>query len=472
MSSLLKVRFPYRWCRALLLLAGVGMLWAGQLAAQEMQAAGEYPIHKSCIDEPVFGHTACIYEANPGAAETVVLVHGLNGQALRDWGEQIPALARRYHVLTFDLPGFGDSSKDGGYYSPSRYARFIHFVTQRYARRPFSLVGHSMGGAIVLRYSGDYPQEVKRLLLVDVAGVLHRMAYARMLAASWLEDHALYGHRLGGFFDRMAYKFMTKIEGISSAGNEYLARKLLEHELIEADPAVIAAYTLANEDLNDALQHISMPVLLLWGEQDRVAPLRTAHALKARLPQARLVTFPGAGHSPMRDAAASFNGELLAFLQQEAPPSEGGDKLPQSVPPSGRRVSCRHQNERVYEGSFERLELHGCKGVIIRNARIGQLLAEESVVTINNSDIGSANGTALKAVGAELTLTATTLSGEVAIHASRSRLDLAAVTLDASHEAVTGGSGSSLIFSISEVHSTSRNGGLHGYFEVDHNTPL
>ena len=449
------------------------------LFAEEQAAPAALPIHKECIDEPVFGQRACIYEANREAAQTVVLVHGLNGQALRDWAQQIQPLARHYHVLSFDLPGFGESDKGPGYYAPSSYARFIRFVTERYARRPFHLVGHSMGGAIALRYSADNPDDVERLVLVDVAGVLHRMAYARMLAAAWAENQTVYGHSISGFFNKMTYKLMTKVEGLTGLGNEYLARKLLEHELLDADPQVIAAFTLANEDLSDALTRIRGPVLMVWGEEDKVAPLRTAMVLKARLPQTKLVTLPGAAHSPMNEASDAFNRELLDFLQgtegvgmeahvEETVP-ESGLEMPPQLP---RQIECRNQSDKVYEGSFERIVLHGCEGIVIRNATIGSLQAKESRAVIENSRIGMEEGTGLTSVGSELTITATTLSGRVAIHASRSRLDLAGVTLIGVEKAVSGDSGSSLIFSVSELRTPERSGSIHGYFEVDRNNPL
>ena len=487
------------------------LLWAvlflpATLVAQESEAL---PIHKECIDEPVFGRRACVYQANPQAEQTVVLVHGLNGQGLRDWAEQIQPLARHYHVLTFDLPGFGDSDKGPAYYAPATYARFVRYITERYARHPFRLVGHSMGGAIALRYAAEYPADVERLALADVAGVLHRMAYARMLASAWS------GQEIGGFFDKMAYKFMTKLEGLTGSANEYLARKLLEHELLDADPQMVAAFTLANEDLGDALNEIRVPVLMLWGENDKVAPLRTAKVLQARLPQAKLVILAGAAHSPMTEAPEAFNRELLAFLSQppETPQQIDADMLdgllqlpppydervaeeastpPQDeegvarllprvgadepepeleLPPRG-KVVCRSVRGTVSEGRIEHLVLNGCDDIVIRNATIGSVQSVQSRAVIENSRIGGLDGTALIAIGSELIITATELSGRVAIHTSRSRLDLAAVKLTARESSVNGEDGSSLIFSVSELSSPLRGGGIHGYFEVDDDNPL
>ena len=65
---------------------------------------------ENCSAEPVFGGKACVYEINKNAKQTVVFVHGLNARA-ESWISQIAALKNKYHVVSFDLPGFGKSSR-------------------------------------------------------------------------------------------------------------------------------------------------------------------------------------------------------------------------------------------------------------------------------------------------------------------------------------------------------------------------
>jgi pimeloyl-ACP methyl ester carboxylesterase len=137
---------------------------------------------ETVVTEPVFNGKARVFTAGPVAAPTVVLVHGLGDKAARDWDGLIAVLARDHHVVTFDLPGFGRSSKGNELYSPENYAAFLRYLVVEHIRtRPFSLVGHSMGGAIALRYAARYPQDVTALVLVDVPGILHRMAYSKHL---------------------------------------------------------------------------------------------------------------------------------------------------------------------------------------------------------------------------------------------------------------------------------------------------
>src|SRR5688500_7281843 len=131
-------------------------------------------------EEPVFGGRVALYWAGPAKGEPVVLVHGLGKPAARDWARVIPALAQRYRVYALDLPGFGESDKGNHLYTPDNFARVIESVLEKRVPRPFTLVGHSMGGPVALAYAAEYPQRVSRLVLVDAAGVLHRSGYAEL----------------------------------------------------------------------------------------------------------------------------------------------------------------------------------------------------------------------------------------------------------------------------------------------------
>ena len=144
-----------------------------------------------------------MYEAGRDHPYTVVLVHGLGEGAARDWEHVIPALARRYHVLTFDLPGFGRSEKQNALYSPANYAAFVKWIMEARVNGPFTLVGHSMGGVIALRFASIYPRNLRHLILIDTPGILHRsVAFSsagRSTADSWLGTPAVGGFGYRGF---------------------------------------------------------------------------------------------------------------------------------------------------------------------------------------------------------------------------------------------------------------------------------
>ena len=139
------------------------------------------------MPEKVFSGEVVVYRAGKRGAEPVLLVHGLSRQGAQDWAQAIPGLAANYEVFTLDLPGFGASGKGNHLYSPANYARVLDAVFGGRIKRPVNLVGHSMGGVVALAYAAAYPGRVKRLVLVDVAGVLHRSVYGEFLGRAMAE---------------------------------------------------------------------------------------------------------------------------------------------------------------------------------------------------------------------------------------------------------------------------------------------
>ena len=109
---------------------------------------------------------------------TLFLVHGLGTNGMRDWYTVLAPLAEHRRVVMFDLPGFGHSAQANVKYGPARYAAVLSRVIARYGPGPVDVIGHSMGGAISLFHAASYPEQVRRLIVVDAAGILHRDAWA------------------------------------------------------------------------------------------------------------------------------------------------------------------------------------------------------------------------------------------------------------------------------------------------------
>ena len=428
---------------------------------------------KECIAEPVFNSSACIYQANKTALKTVILVHGLNGDARRDWRYQIPILAKDYHVLTFDLPGFGDSDKEQAYYSPRKYAKFINFVSKRYAHGKVILVGHSMGGAISLRYSEMYPEEIEKLILVDVAGVLHRMAYSRQLMKGWLKSTVSDDSKVLSFVDRMANKVLNKIEPVVGPLSEMMDQYVLKNELVDVGSSTTSAVTLVHEDLSDALSVLTMPTMIIWGDNDSIAPMRTAKVLQQYIPQAKLNIIKNAAHVPMVDQHLKFNRLLKDYLKNTSERRKNVKTIITKSIETEAPLSeiCRNTSGRIYEGDYDTLDLVNCSYVVIRNANIKNLIIKSSTVSIENSEIVSEQ-TALDVTGSDVVITASKLMGETAIISSGSRLDLAGVTLIGEQYSVSSDTGSSIVFSVSSIDSHYDTRRIHEFVKVSIKNPL
>ncbi len=414
---------------ALLLLA------AGPAAAQEPVAWLEGTgATAELVPESVFGGRVMLYRAGPRGASPrtvpVVLVHGLGQNGARDWSQLIPALAERYPVYALDLPGFGQSDKGNHLYSPENFARVIEQVLAPRVAAPFTLVGHSMGGAVSLAYAARYPHRVARLVLVDAAGVLHRSVYAEFLARANAQ------RTLGDspWFDQVLRAIQLRTENWPLRADLALEIPAVRQRVLRGEPNAIAALALVEADFSRALREIRAPTLVIWGADDAVAPLRTGQALAGTIPGARLTVLEGAGHTPQMQLPKRFNPILLDELdgrQVAAPPY-----ALRKAPPQGERVGrCDKPGLREFSGDYARIELDNCPEALISNARIGSLRAAHSMVRVVNSHILDG----VEASSSRLELTGGSVGGDLLLDASS--LDAAGVRFEPRSPTLAGNGG-------------------------------
>jgi len=335
------------------------------------------------VDEPVFGGRVALYRAGRPGADAVVLVHGLGKAAARDWAKVIPALAAHYAVYAVDLPGFGHSDKGNHHYSPDNFARVLEAVMAGREQRPFALIGHSMGGAVALAYAAAYPQRVRRLILVDAAGVLHRSVYAEHLGR-------VAAQRAMGmdspWFESVVRAIQARAENWPVRGDLVLEHAGVRQRVLRGDPSAISAFAMMEHDFSQTLREIRAPTLVIWGAHDTIAPPRTGQVLAAVIPGARLTLLEGAGHAPQVQFPERFNPVVLDELdgrQFAAPPYA----LRERPLEGGRVAQCDGRRGEQFSGDYDRLVLDNCRDVEISNARIGYLRSHHSIVRIVNSHI-------------------------------------------------------------------------------------
>lgn len=433
----------------LLLLAGIGRGMASQPDPDTVPArpaVREYRIY-----EPIFKGEVYILEAGRQHTNNVVLVHGLGDLGSGTWQHLLPELARSYHVVAFDLPGFGRSEKRNALYSPGQYAAFLQWVVDRYTTGPVTVVGHSLGGAIALHYAASYPAKLNRLILADVAGILHRAVYTKELLGPKIPDLPgpidLKG-LMGGVLGRLP---APPLDLDFLLGNETLRSSILG-----GDPAKIAALALVQEDFSPLLEQVTAPTAILWGDDDTVTPLRTGLLLEALLPRARLRVIPQAGHVPMFDQPRLFNRAVLDALdarESDSPPPLDG---------TGERIGlCSGETGKTFSGSYAHIEITDCRDVHLTDITAAAVVIERSRVVMDQGDIRG-KGVALSVTDSSVTATGLRIKGDTAILTSGSTLDLAGVTLTGTTAAVRTQKPSTLLFSVSRAQSPSTRGFLHG----------
>jgi pimeloyl-ACP methyl ester carboxylesterase len=434
------------------------------LAFPALHAAEPSPIklHHECFAEPIFAGTACLYRTSFDASrKTLLFVHGISGNGKDDWEKQIAPLANQYNLLLPDLPGFGQSSKQSTDYTPENYARFLRFVTHRYTDQPIYIMGHSLGGAVALLYAAYYPQEVERMVVIDVAGILHKIAYSKSFVGNWTGH--FFGDLFGRFFSGLTGEWLNRVDEIATPDATMQPGK-------DYAPATIASFTLINSNFSPYLELITAPVLVIWEEEDRITPLRTGQALTARLHNALLETIPGRGHMPMQESSELFNQKITTFFA--ASTEQLFDALRQSnaapaYQPAPLSLTCSNKRDMVFEGNFEKLELHNCSNIRIINSTLQQLVARKSRFEIINSRIVS-DATALQLKGTEAIITGSQIKGEIAIEASGSRVDIAGTELMGRRSSLYSKHGSEFLFSISTINSPIFSGPIHGLETPEH----
>lgn len=416
--------------------------------------------YEECIEEPIFEGRVCTVQANREAKIGVILIHGLGG-SVDDWLHTIPALATNFHVVAFDLPGFGKSDKGSQHYTPTRYARLAHFLADHYLQdKPYHIVGHSMGGAVALRFAAQQPLRFQRLVLIDAAGILHPQVITKYQAGSMME-RASGMQQFRGFAERLSGKLLEQAERMPISPTDIVDTALGRDHVLDGGPEKIAALALAGENFSYAISSVTAPTLILWGDNDLVVPLRTGKVLASRMPHARLEIISGSGHEPMLEQTELLNAlvrkhllasdDVLAGYYQQASP------LPWFA--SKRVGACSGESGKLFEGDYRAIELRDCSNITIRNARVGQLTVLNSRLNLTDTDI-LGKDVGLLADNSDITITNGEISGGIAINAVSSRFDLAGVRLNGTRAAVRGVN-SKFIFSVSQVSSPHKTGPLH-----------
>jgi pimeloyl-ACP methyl ester carboxylesterase len=416
--------------------------------------------------DPVFGSDMLVVQAGMQHPQTLVLVHGLGQNGFTDWIGVIPQLAQRYHVVSFDFPGFGYSAAPNGKYSPTNYARVLDGVISRHANGRATIVAHSLGGAVALRYASNSPAKLDKLVLVDAAGILHRTAFVK------------YSARLPISVEQMPAFLKDRVARIKDFGNEAVekifsnpdpTRLLGANETIWGSVMgnrtnVNAGMALVEEDFSADIPKLQTPTWILWGEADSVAPLRTGQMLAYRLPRAQLLTMPGVEHTPMEPATAQI---FLPLLERAL----AGDPQPAALPepPGGvlSDVRCTGETDRLYSGHFREVIIQGCSAVKLQNLSAQRVVIIDSMVQMLNTRVRNASGSALEVVNSELIATAGEFSGDVAISADKARLDLAGIRMDARKTAVTIKRFTRVVGSSTEIRSPAYTGTWQGSQEIE-----
>ncbi|UCC71110.1 MAG: alpha/beta fold hydrolase [Gemmatimonadota bacterium] len=229
-----------------------------------------------------------MYYFEAGVGAPLVMLHGLGGSS-RWWFPLFPELSSAsLRLIAPDLPGFGRSP--GPLLGIADAARAVIKLVDRMGLAHFFLCGHSMGGAVAAQIAADYGGRVRRLVLVDTAGI-PGVGPERLLG------------RIAQPWSWCPLRFYSTFIG----------------DVLKAGPRNMlnAAHELRRYDIRPNLDRIRAPALVIWGEKDGLTPLEHGRRIAAGLPDGRLETIPGARHLPMVSAPDVVSRLIVRFLGED-----------------------------------------------------------------------------------------------------------------------------------------------------------
>lgn len=247
-----------------------------------------------------------VYGAGP---RKVLLVHGLAARS-ETWTDLVPLFpAERYTIYQLDLLGSGESSKPkaADYSIRGHSQRLLRFL-EREELTGVTLVGHSLGGAVVLlaaieaMMKGD-AETVAAMVIIGGPGFIQRLPFMaeifqnRYAAALFI---ALYAPDLWITLGlKMAYHDHRLVD------REHIARYAPCYRNREAKRALVETcrqlVPVDQEEIATRYKDLSLPVLLLWGRHDQIVPLSQGTRLEAAIPRSQLEILEECGHNPQEE---------------------------------------------------------------------------------------------------------------------------------------------------------------------------
>jgi pimeloyl-ACP methyl ester carboxylesterase len=265
---------------------------------------------------------------NPDAPP-LILQHGGRDHC-RSWDWVAEELRHDWHIIAPDLRGHGDSawSPDGNY----ELSAFVYDMAQLIHQldlAPVTIVAHSLGGNIATRYTGLYPENVRKLVAIEGLGPSPKVQAERDSLGigprfrQWIDDK----RKAAGRLPKRYPSLETALDRMK-AENTYLsdeqARHLTLHGISRNEDGswswkfdnylnIWAAFDMPREDLLTIWDAITCPVLMLYGANSWASNPETDGRI-AHFNTARVVEFENAGHWLHHDQFDRFIGELRGFL--------------------------------------------------------------------------------------------------------------------------------------------------------------
>lgn len=245
-----------------------------------------------------------VEDLNPDGNKTILFIHGwpLNHKLFEYQFHTLPEMG--FRCIGMDIRGFGKSDKPWKGYDYNRLADDVRMVIQALQLQNITLVGHSMAGAISIRYMARHNgYGVSKLVLVDAAAPIgFTKETADRLFTQGSNDRP---KMLEGVGDTFFFQYTSRpfSDWFLHLGLEAASWSTLKTIL-----------SLRDENVVPDLGRISVPTLIVHGIHDQVIPFSQSHSLNQSIRNSQVIPFKYSGHGPVWEERSKFNRELVAFI--------------------------------------------------------------------------------------------------------------------------------------------------------------
>jgi pimeloyl-ACP methyl ester carboxylesterase len=259
-------------------------------------------------------------------APALFLVHGSNA-SLHTWEPWVERLKTRYRIVSLDLQGHGLTGPiPGGCYTTGCMAGTVEAVRAKLGIERIAIAGNSMGGGVSLAYALAHPQRVSALILVDAGGAPVERPEPPPIGFR-IASSPLIGPVAAQITPRgLVAETLEQSVSVKSVASEAAATRYWE--LLRAPGNREATmqrwaqgWTRFSTEGLAPLRGI--PVLILWGKEDRLIPATAADWFQQALPQAKVLVYPAIGHIPQEEAPDRSAADVDAFLTRALAMPEG-----------------------------------------------------------------------------------------------------------------------------------------------------
>lgn len=210
------------------------------------------------------------------ASRQVLILHGWGSKSER-WQTVAKLLSGRgFKVIIPDLPGFGKSDKPNKAWGLDDYSNIINELVSKLELNRFSLLGHSFGGNVAIKYSLNNPEKIERMYLVGASCIRKESFRKKVL-----------------YILSKLFKFLSFIPPIKKA-----FYRAIKSDYAEIDGIMKEIYLKTiKKDLSDLLEKINVPTLVIWGERDNITSLKNAYIINSKIRNSEIKIIPRVKHN-------------------------------------------------------------------------------------------------------------------------------------------------------------------------------